>query len=131
MKTKRIACILLIMNALAALIPARAVGLRCGVNLISEGDPKAKVLAQCGEPDHVELWEEERVYRFRHHPRFYGIDDNYEFGDPGDEYGRPYRVKKLIIVEDWTYNHGPGRFMDHLRLENGVVKKIISGDYGY
>jgi hypothetical protein len=113
------------------LTDARATSLRCGVRLITEGDFKARVLAECGEPDHVEVWEEERVYGFRHHPSYYGIYDDYEYGGSDYRYGRPYRVKKLVIIEEWTYNHGRGRFMDHLRLENGIVVDIISGDYGY
>ena len=89
------------------------------------------MLAECGEPDHVEVWEEERVYGFRHLPSYYGNYDNYEYGGQDFGYGRPYRIRKLVIVEKWTYNHGPGRFVDHLRLENGIVVDITSGDYGY
>jgi hypothetical protein len=40
------------------LTQANAISLRCGLRLITEGDYKAKVLAKCGEPDHVEIWEE-------------------------------------------------------------------------
>jgi hypothetical protein len=110
---------------------AHASSIRCGVRLITEGDHKAKVLAQCGKPDYVELREEERVYRFNRHPSYYGYYDSYEYeqGYYGD--GGPYRIKELVIIEEWTYNHGPSRFMDHLILENGVVVDITSGDYGY
>ena len=131
MKTSRSILILLIMLSILTLTDARATSLRCGVRLITEGDYKDRVLAECGEPDHVEVWEEERVYGFRRHPSYYGNYDDYEYARPGDRYGRPYRVKKLVIVEEWTYNHGRGRFMDHLRLENGIVVDITSGDYGY
>ena len=110
---------------------ASAASLRCGVRLITQGDYKARVLAECGEPDHVEVWEEERIYGFRYHPSYYGIYDNYEYRHPDYENGQPYRIRKLVIIEEWTYNHGPGRFMDHLRLENGIVRRIKSGDYGY
>ena len=110
---------------------ANASSLRCGVRLITVGDFKARVLAECGEPDHVEVWEEERVYKFRHHPGYYGIYENYEYSDRNDEYGQPYRIRKLVFVEQWTYNHDPGRFMDHLRLENGIVRGIKSGDYRF
>ncbi len=110
---------------------AAASSLRCGVRLITIGDYKDRVLSACGEPDHVEVWEEERVYGFRHHPRYYGVPDNYEYVHPADRYGQPYRIRKLVIVEEWTYNHGPSRFLDHLRLENGIVRSIASGDYGY
>ena len=99
--------------------------------MLAEGDFKARVLAECGEPDQVEVWEEERVYKFRDHPSYYGVYENYEYNGRDYEYGKPYRIRKLVIVEEWTYNHGPGRFMDHLRLENGVVRHIQSGDYGF
>jgi len=110
---------------------AAAAGLRCGTRLITTGDYKGRVLAECGEPDHVQVWEEERVYGFRYHPRYYGVNDNYEYVRPDDGSGQPYRIRKLVIVEEWTYNHGPTRFLDHLRLENGIVRSIVSGDYGY
>jgi hypothetical protein len=117
----------------AGLTPCQshAASLRCGVRIIAEGDYKDRVLAECGAPDHVEVWEEERVYKFQYHPRYYGIYDNYEYSPDATEHGQPYRVKKLVIVEEWTYNHGPTRFMDHLRLENGIVREITSGGYGY
>ena len=131
MKAGIIPLILSIILSIFLFTNANASSLRCGVRLITVGDFKARVLAECGEPDHVEVWEEERVYKFRHHPGYYGIYENYEYRDRNDEYGKPYRVRKLVFVEEWTYNHGPGRFMDHLRLENGVVRGIKSGDYGY
>ena len=131
MKAKRLASILTITLSLLALTTAQASSLRCGVRLITVGDFKARVLAECGEPDQVEVWEEERVYKFRHHPGTYGVYENYEYSGRNYEYGEPYRIRKLVFVEEWTYNHGPGRFMDHLRLENGVVQHIKSGDYGF
>ena len=131
MKSNRSALIPLIILSILTLTDARATGLRCGVRLITEGDFKARVLAECGYPDHVEVWEEERVYGFSRHPSLYGIFDNYEHRRPDEGYGRPYRIKKLVIIEEWTYNHGRSRFMDHLRLENGIVVDITSGDYGY
>jgi len=110
---------------------AGAASLRCGTRLITAGDYRDRVLSECGDPDHVQVWEEERVYGFRHHPSYYGVYDDYEYVHPDAGYDRPYRVRKLVIVEEWTYNHGPTRFLDHLRLENGIVRSIVSGDYGY
>jgi len=40
-------------------------------------------------------------------------------------------VRAFIRVEIWTYNYGPSRFLDYVRLENGIVRKIYSGGYGY
>jgi len=131
MTSKLIAFILPLILSLFVLSSAHGSSLRCGVRLITVGDFKARVLAECGEPDQVDAWEEERVYGFRHHPGYYGIYENYEFRSNNEGHGTPYRVRKLVLVEEWTYNHGPGRFMDHLRLENGVVIHIHSGDYGF
>ena len=131
MKNRTNALILPIILSILMFTDASATSLRCGVRLITEGDYKAKVLAECGEPDYVEIREEERVYRFGRHPSYYGYYDNYEYERRKYGYGAPYRIKELVIIEEWTYNHGPGRFMDHLILENGIVVAITSGDYGY
>jgi hypothetical protein len=131
MKTIGLAFILLATAAGLAPGQTHAASLRCGVRIITEGDYKDRVLAECGAPDHVEVWEEERVYRYQHHPLYYGIYDNYEYGPTITEPGKPFRVRKMVVVEIWTYNHGPSRFMDHLKLENGIVTEITSGDYGY
>ena len=131
MKTKGLAFIMLIMAIGLPSDRIHAAGLRCGVRIISEGDYKDRVLAECGAPDHVEVWEEEHVYRYRHNPQYYGIYDSFEYGPNITEPARPFRVRKMVVVEIWTYNHGPTRFLDYLRLENGIVTEITSGDYGY
>jgi len=131
MKKTGLAIILMVVAAVVSPVQIQAAGLRCGVRLISEGDYKDRVLAECGAPDYVEVWEEEHVYKYRHHPSYYGIYDNYEYGPTITETDRPFRIRKMVVVEVWTYNHGPSRFLDHLRLENGIVTEITSGDYGY
>jgi hypothetical protein len=102
--------------------PAQA--MRCGSRLISEGDPREKLVNECGQPSDVEAWEEERYDYFDRPPpaRHYN-----EF----ERYGNAYRVRAFIRVEVWTYNYGPSRFIDYVRLENGIVRKIYSGGYGY
>ena len=131
MKSSRLALIACVMLSIPTLIDARVSSLRCGTRLITDGDYRDRVLAECGEPDHVEVYEEERIYGFRHHPSYYGNYDDYDYGRRDNRYGTPYRVRKLVVIEKWTYNHGPGRFLNHLRLENGIVVDIFSGDYGY
>jgi Protein of unknown function (DUF2845) len=122
----RSGCLALGMLVTLLMITTSAFGLRCGVHLISEGDPKDKVLAQCGEPSYVEAWEEERVMR-----------DFLQYQDPRYRYRKEFTYREPILVkievkiEEWTYNHGPHRFVDCVRFENGRVTEIISGDYGY
>ena len=36
---------------------------RCGTHLVSDGDIKAQVIHKCSEPDVIDSWEEERIYR--------------------------------------------------------------------
>jgi hypothetical protein len=102
--------------------PAHA--MRCGSRLISEGDPKDKLYNECGPPANIETWEEERYHHFDAPPPPY-LYKEYE------GYGSAYRVKIYVKVEVWTYNYGPSRFMDYVRIENGKVRKIYSGGYGY
>lgn len=132
MKISQLTLAILITIVVLSPFVAHAASLRCGARLITVGDYKDRILSECGEPDHVQVWEEERVYGFRHHPLYYGVYDNYEYVHPDERSGdTAYRIRKLVIVEEWTYNHGPTRFLDHLRLENGIVRSIASGDYGY
>ena len=109
-------------------VPAFGSALRCGARLITEGDTKSKVLSECGEPQDIELWEEERIYRYYPWSRY---NNNHYNPHYDDESLKPHFIKELILVEEWTYNHGPHRFMDHIRLEKGRVKKIVSGEYGH
>jgi hypothetical protein len=101
-----------------------ALAMRCGSRLISEGDHKEKLANECGPPANVETWEEERYYHYDAPPPSYQYR---EF----ERYGSAYRVKVIVRVELWTYNYGPTRFMDYVRIENGRVAKIYSGGYGY
>ena len=101
-----------------------AQAMRCGSRLISEGDPADKVVSECGPPTSVDSWEEEHYHYFDRPP-------------PADQYrefersGNSFRVKIYVRVELWTYNYGPSRFVDYVRLENGIVRKVYSGGYGY
>jgi len=104
--------------------PEPALAMRCGSRLISEGDPRDKLANECGPPTNVETWEEER---YHHYDSLPPSNQYREF----ERYGSAYRVKVIVRVELWTYNYGPSRFMDYVRIENGRVVRIYSGSYGY
>jgi len=108
----------------SASVAETADAMRCGSRLISEGDPKERLLKECGPPSNTEAWEEERYYNYDAPPPSY-LYKEYE------HYGSAYRVKVHVKVEVWTYNYGPSRFIDYVRIENGKVRKIYSGGYGY
>jgi hypothetical protein len=117
----RFAVIVLVALA-AGVLPAHA--MRCGSRLVSEGDPRDKLLSDCGQPSSVEAWDEEQYEYFGRPPN---SRDYREF----ERYGNSYRVRSWVRVEIWTYNYGPSRFVDFVRLENGIVRRIYSGGYGY
>ncbi|MCU0561564.1 MAG: DUF2845 domain-containing protein [Desulfobacterales bacterium] len=124
MRYPAIRLIVVVSLSLVLAWPAGGQAMRCGSRLISEGDPRDKVLNECGPPTSVEEWEEERYDWF---DRFPPSSRYREF----ERYGNAYRVKIHVRVEVWTYNRGPSRFMEQVRLENGVVRRIFSGGYGY
>ncbi len=97
--------------------------MRCGNKLVSVGDPADKLTTACGPPTSVDEWEEERGFHFDPSPR-----DHYR---SSEKHGNGYRVRKFVKVEVWTYNNGPNRFIEYVRLENGRIKKIENGGYGY
>lgn len=105
-----------------------ALALRCGSRVISTGDHYTRVLRFCGEPIHVNQWVETRVQRVYEDP----WDDYRNYGGvkPGKTYG-PQIVKKPVVIEEWTYNLGPQRFMRLLRFEDGRLENIETLEYGY
>jgi hypothetical protein len=124
MKKLTLMCVAIcaLLGSAAAVEPALA--MRCGSRLISEGDPRDKLANECGPPANVETWEEER---YHHYDSLPPSNQYREF----ERYGSAYRVKVFVRVELWTYNYGPSRFMDYVRIENGRVARIYSGGYGY
>lgn len=99
--------------------------LRCGTRLVHEGDSKAEIIHKCGEPDYVECWEEERIQRDFYIPIFRPRAWEY------DRYREPFLVKEHVRIEEWTYNFGSTRFIRYLRFENGILRDISIGGYGY
>ncbi|MGZ5619898.1 MAG: DUF2845 domain-containing protein [Methylobacter sp.] len=91
-----------------------AFAMRCGHNLVIEGDYKNDVIARCGEPDSIET-HTEVVGRTIHFP--FRTLDLQEYVE--------------IQVEEWIYNLGPFRFKQYLRFENGVLVEIKSLGRGY
>jgi deoxyribodipyrimidine photolyase len=121
MKLIVIVCFILIALPIAA--SANNADLRCGPYIISSGDTQSEVLQKCGQPSNIETWEEERIRR-----DFYR---NIPVQSPEELSQEPLLVKEHIKIEEWEYNFGPTRFIYCLRFENGKLRSITSGDYGY
>ena len=106
-----------------------ALALRCGNRIVSDGDPMAKVLKYCGDPVSVQS---RTVYRG-------GIPRSVSRTDTDND-GRRFSDEELlihqrsvveVIVEEWTYNFGPRKFMRLIRFENGLVTGVEKLGYGY
>jgi hypothetical protein len=122
MRIIQISSIFVVSLLLAATSNVMASDFRCGSKTISIGDHQYDVLNKCGEPSHVDAWDE------------MGIKRDFWPGLLGTEMGwnqwQPF-AKELIKVEEWEYNLGPTRFIRYLRFENGRLIRITEGDYGY
>ena len=112
---------------LATFFPGPAMAFRCGAELVTIGDTRDEVRDICGEPQSVETWTEERLRSYPLEPYIpygYGRDRRYE---------NPYAYQpfKIVRVEEWVYNLGSNRLIRYLRFENGRLRKIETGGYGY
>jgi hypothetical protein len=88
-----------------------------GAYIVSINDTMSEVKEKCGTPSNIKAWEIDRV-----------IGDSTT--DIPAEQAREH-ITERIKIEEWTYNFGPDRFIYYLRFENGVLKSIKTGDYGY
>jgi len=85
----------------------------CGQR-VEVGDRKIEVLMKCGQPTLVDKRSEEQL-----HSRW-------------TEEGRIFEERETYTtIEEWTYNFGPNNFMYSIKFENGRVRKVESGDYGF
>lgn len=93
--------------------------LRCDHRVISIGQSAYEVRGLCGEPQHIDAWQEganayiSRFYDYRY-----------------DRYRAPRVKKGPIRFEAWTYDFGPQTFIRTLIFEEGRLIKIETGDKG-
>ncbi len=107
-------------SVLLALIGQTAVAadrtMRCAGRLVNAGDFEGDVIAKCGDPQHVETFEDfpgEWVSRYEE-----------------DDFGRfkaPYLLKSPIRKEIWTYQAGPNRLPYYLHFYKGRLIRIETG----
>jgi hypothetical protein len=109
---------------------------RCS-DLIEKGDRKIEVIMNCGDPYSIEyFWEEQfsavsSAIRIRKVPQFKRKRDRYKKEYTFIREKIYEQSRRLINIEEWTYNFGPGRFMNFIQFQNGKVKKVEYGDYGF
>lgn len=93
--------------------------LRCRGRLVSIGDTVSDVLDKCGDPGEV-------TKREKNHNSYVSQIFDYE----QERYLAPKLIKGPILVEHWTYDFGPTRFIRYLHFENGKLIKIEIGEKG-
>ena len=120
MKSKRILFFLLL-SSLILLNNSMAADryLRCQGRLVSIGDTKEEVLDKCGDPEKRDQWEEDQNST---------ISQIYDYKN--ERYIAPKVLKKPILMERWTYNMGPNKFIRYLYFQNGELIKIETGEKG-
>ncbi len=101
----------------------------CGGKLISTGLTKYEVLSRCGEPAYRDFRYEKRIKRDYYRDLFHS-GELYRYRDR-EKYREPLFVDEEILIEEWTYNLGPTRFMRFLIFENSRLADILTGDYGF
>ena len=94
--------------------------LRCSNRIVSIGATPSEVTDKCGEPAHVEQWEEQV-------DGFVTQWFDYETGRYQD---LPRRIETPVRMERWTYDFGANRFIRYLTFQNGWLIKIETGDKG-
>lgn len=85
----------------------------CSGTGIKRGLSKFELFARCGEPlsrdTYVRVWP-------RHH-------------DSADRPpSRRHRHGRPVLVDEWVYDFGPGRFLRHVFMVRGVVTRVESGE---
>lgn len=111
------------LGALAVAGDARAESMSCNNRLVSTGDSLYKVRSLCGEPDAAERRVELRTvkHRVRH-----SCDDD---KDVVCEHVVERTIE--VVVDDWTYDFGRNRFIRYVTFEQGSLKSVRVGSYGY
>jgi hypothetical protein len=114
-------------------VDARADYMRCGRDLISEGDHQGEVLAACGEPL---LAREQKIYRSGIPRRYFGtqslgIGNRYYSDLTNRELAYHNRSVVEVQVETWTYNFGPHYFMREVTFQDGKIINIETLGYGH
>ena len=101
----------------------------CNGKLVSVGLTKYEIVSRCGEPDYKDFRYEKRIKRDYYRDLFLS-GDPYRYRDR-EKYREPLFVDEEVLIEEWSYNLGPTRFIRFLIFENGRLVDILTGDYGF
>jgi hypothetical protein len=95
-------------------------GFRCGTGrLVEEGDRPPEVQNRCGDPDTADTREEHRSVR----------KTVWTYVD-GVPIGKEVEYTVSVMIDEWTYDLGPNRFVRHLIFEDGRLIRVWTADRG-
>lgn len=104
---------LLVVGSLGVASPAQAFW--CHGRLVLEGDRMHEVRANCGEPaSQITRMEESTFYA-----------GGARRAADGSFYGGSARTVS-VQIDIWVYDFGPTRFMEELRFEDGVLRRLTA-----
>ena len=96
-------------------------GFRCGTGrLVEEGDRPPEVQNRCGDPDTADTREEHRTLR----------KTVWTYVD-GVPIGKEIEYTVSVMIDEWTYDLGPNRFVRHLIFEDGRLIRVWTADRGH
>lgn len=99
-------------------------GMRCGQRLVSTGDTLYAVRQVCGEPAATDRRIVTRTSKRRVSGPCFKDRDGQVRCDRVEE------VTVEVVVDEWTYDFGPRRFVHYVTFEDGKLVKITTGGYG-
>ena len=102
--------------------PAGADSIRCESRYVNTGDTLQRTRSICGEPDHADRrYERQSIARKVRGPCPEDSRRTCEITE---------RHTEEIVVDEWTYDFGPRRFVHHLTFHNGRLSSITTDGYG-
>ena len=87
--------------------------------LVEEGDRPPEVQNRCGDPDTADTREEHRTLR----------KTVWTYVD-GVPIGKEVEYTVCVMIDEWTYDLGPNRFVRHLIFEDGRLIRVWTADRG-
>lgn len=115
--------LLALLAALTLSSSAQADSLACNNRIVSTGDTRYEVRSVCGEPDDATQRVEYRTVSGR------------VAGPCSREHGKlrcgqtQERVVE-VVIDEWVYDFGRNRFIEHLTFEQGRLLTVRTGSYG-
>lgn len=121
MRSHWLSAALLALGLCASARSAQADGMRCGTRLVSTGDSSYEVQARCGAPQAATRRVETRTERRR-------VRVPCGRGEARCE--RVQEVSLDVVIDEWTYDFGPQRFVHYLTFVDGKLARVATGGYG-